>query len=239
MRTILSLVFLIILVYCGWTGFKKGLIMGIFSLLAIVISVYGANLLAETYSGEVVDALRPFASGYVETEVVDKTVRPAMGMDAGNLSRSDFFAQNPGREKEFCVLVYEGMGIYDVTSEQLSREAMDMAKERNMDLIDAVVEVLCIRISYAAAFLLAFLMILIVLTVIGNIPNISFKIPNLDALNDVGGAVLGVAYGVCLLMVFGWALKFLGMLIPQSTLSETFLVSWFMDQSILVDYLGI
>ena len=100
MRTILSLVFLIILVYCGWTGFKKGLIMGIFSLVAFVISVYGANLLAETYSGEVVDALRPFASGYVETEVVDKKVRPAMGMDAGNLSRSDFFAQNPGREKE-------------------------------------------------------------------------------------------------------------------------------------------
>ena len=239
MRTILSLIFLVILVYSGWVGYKKGLIMGIFSLIAFIVSVYGANLLSETYSGEVVDALRPFASGFVETEIVDKKVRPAMGMDAGNLSRADFFAQNPGREKEFCTLIYQNLGIYDATSEQLATEAVACAKERNMDLIDGAVEVLCIRIAYVAAFLLAFLMILIVLTVIGNIPNISFKIPNMDAVNDIGGAVLGVVQGACLLLVFGWALKFLGLIIPQETLSETFLVSWFMDQSILVDYLGI
>jgi len=239
MRTILSLIFLVILVYSGWAGYKKGLIMGIFGLLAFVISVYGANLLAETYSGEVVDALRPFASGFVETEIVEKTVRPAMGMDAGNLSRADFFAQNPGREREFCILVYQELGIFDATSEQMADEAIACARDRNLDLIDGVVEVLCSRISYAAAFLLAFLMILIILTVLGNIPNISFKIPNFDAVNDVGGAVLGVLQGACLLLVFGWALKFVGMLIPQSTLSETFLVSWFMDQSVLVSYLGI
>ena len=82
-------------------------------------------------------------------------------------------------------------------------------------------------------------MILIALTVLGNIPNISFKIPNLDILNDVGGAVMGVAQGVCLLLVFSWAMKFTGLLIPQETVSETFLVPWFMDQTILVNYLGI
>ncbi len=239
MRTILSLIFLIILVYSGWAGYKKGLIMGIFGLLIFVVSVYGANLLAATYSGEVVDALRPFASGYVETEVVDKTVRPAMGMDAGNFSQTDFFAQNPGREKEYCMLIYQGMGIFDATSEQLSREAVETARLKSIDILDAVVEVLCTRIAYAAAFLLAFVMILILLTAVGNIPNFSFKIPNMDALNDIGGAILGIVQGACLLLVFGWALKFMGILIPQSTLSETFLVSWFMDQSVLVNYLGI
>ena len=239
MRTILSLVFLSILVICTWSGYKKGLIMGIFSLLAFVISVYGADLLADTYSGEVIDALRPFASGFVEVNVVDKKVRPVLGIDSTNLSVSDFFAQNPGREKEFCTLTYKGMGIFDATSEQMAGEAVTYAKENNVDLTDAVVEVLCIRISYVAAFILAFLMILIILTVLGNIPNISFKIPNLDALNDIGGAVTGLVQGVCLCLVLGWALKFLGLLIPQETLSDSFLVPWFMDQSILVHYLGI
>ena len=37
----------------------------------------------------------------------------------------------------------------------------------------------------------------------------------------------------------GWALKFVGLAIPQETLSDTFLVSWFMDRSILVHFLGI
>ena len=96
MRTVLSMIFLIILVFCSWSGYKKGLIMGIFSILAFVVSVYGANLLAVTYSGEVVDALRPFASGFVEVNIVDKKVRPAMGLDAMTLSTADFFAQNPG-----------------------------------------------------------------------------------------------------------------------------------------------
>lgn len=239
MRTVLSLIFLIILVFCGWSGYKKGLIMGIFSVLAFVISVYGANLLAVTYSGEVVDALRPFASGFVEVNIVDKKVRPAMGLDAMTLSTADFFAQNPGREKEFCTLTYKAMGIYDATSEQMADEASALTREKDIDITDAVVDVLCARISFVAAFLLAFIMVYILVTVILNIPNISFKIPNLDALNDIGGAVLGVIQGICILLVVGWALKFAGLLIPQETLSETFLVPWFMDQSILVQYLGI
>lgn len=239
MKTILSLVFLAILVYSGWSGYKKGLIMGIFSLLAFVISVYGANLVSQTYSGEVVDALRPFASGFVDVNIVDKEIRPAMGIEDTALSTADYFALYPGRETEFCTMIYQKMGIFDATSEQMAAEAMTWARENNVSVTDAAVEVLCRRISFVGAFLLSFLMILIVLTVLGNIPNISFKIPNLDALNDIGGAIMGVAQGVCLLLVFGWALKFTGMLIPQETLSETFLVPWFMDQSLLVQYLGI
>ena len=239
MKTILSLIFLAILVYSGWSGYKKGLIMGIFGLLAFVISVYGANLLALTYSGEVVDALRPFASGFVEVNIVDNQVRPAMGITETSLSTADYFAQNPGRETEFCTMIYQKMGIFDATSEQMASEAVAYAKENGVSAMDAAVEVLCRRISFVGAFLLTFLMILIALTVIGNIPNISFKIPNLDALNDIGGAVMGVAQGVCLLLVFGWVLKFTGMLIPQGTIEETFLVPWFMDQTILVSYLGI
>ena len=239
MKTILSLVFLAVLVYCGWSGYKKGLIMGIFSLLAFVVSVYGANLVSQTYSGEVVDALRPFASGFVDVNIVDKEIRPAMGIEDTALSTADYFTLYPGRETEFCTMIYQKMGIYDATSEQMAAEAMSWARENNVSATDAAVEVLCRRISYVGAFLLSFLMILIVLTVIGNIPNISFKIPNMDALNDIGGAVMGVVQGVCLLLVFGWALKFTGLLIPQETLSETFLVPWFMDQSLLVHYLGI
>ena len=52
MKAVLSLLFLSILIFCVWSGYKKGLVMGIFSLIAFVVSVYGANLLSQTYSGE-------------------------------------------------------------------------------------------------------------------------------------------------------------------------------------------
>ena len=147
MKAVLSLLFLSILIFCAWSGYKKGLVMGIFSLIAFVVSVYGANLLSQTYSGEVIDALRPFASGFVEVNVVNKTVRPAMGIDSAHLSVKDYFAQTPGREPEFCTLTCSGMGIYESTSEQMADEAVAYARENNAELIDAVVEVLCRRIS--------------------------------------------------------------------------------------------
>ena len=239
MKAVLSLLFLSILIFCVWSGYKKGLVMGIFSLIAFVVSVYGANLLSQTYSGEVIDALRPFASGFVEVNVVDKTVRPAMGIDSTNLSVKDYFAQNPGRETEFCTLTYNGMGIYESTSEQMADEAVAYAKENNAELIDAVVEVLCRRISYVGGFILAFVMILILLTVIGNIPKISFQIPNHELLNDIGGAVAGLVQGMAFCLIIGWALRFVGLLVSQETLSNTFLVSWFMDRTIFVHLLGI
>ena len=46
MKAVLSLLFLSILIFCVWSGYKKGLVMGIFSLIAFVVSVYGANLLS-------------------------------------------------------------------------------------------------------------------------------------------------------------------------------------------------
>ena len=237
MKAVLSLLFLSILIFCAWSGYKKGLVMGIFSLIAFVVSVYGANLLSQTYSGEVIDALRPFASGFVEVNVVNKTVRPAMGIDSANLSVKDYFAQNPGRETEFCTLTYNG--IYESTSEQMADEAVAYARENNAELIDAVVEVLCRRISYVGGFIIAFVMILILLTVIGNIPNISFQIPNHELLNDIGGAVAGFVQGIAFCLIIGWALRFVGLLVSQETLSNTFLVSWFMDRTIFVHLLGI
>lgn len=239
MKAILSLLFLAVLIFCTWSGYKKGLILGIASFLAFIISVYSANLLSQTYSGEIVDALRPFVSGYIEVNVVDETVRPAMGMTDSGLSTKDFMAQNPDRELEYCTRIYDSMGLYETTCDQLAQEAVEYAAANEMDLTNAAVEVLCVRVAFVLGFLLAFAMVLIVLTVIINIPNLAFKIPNHEMLNDIGGVIMGFVQGICLLSVGGWALKFTGLIFPQDTIANTFLVSWFMDGSLLVRILGV
>ena len=82
-------------------------------------------------------------------------------------------------------------------------------------------------------------LILIVLTVIGNLPNLTFKIPDMDVLNDVGGLVLGIVQGILFCFLITWALKFTGILLPQETLSESTILSWFMRQDLLYNFLGI
>lgn len=239
MKLILTLLFLGIILFCAWTGYKKGMIMGVGSLLIFVVSVYFANLLSTTFSGEVIDALRPFASGYVETEIVDKVVRPALGIDMTNLSVTDFMAMNPGKEQQFSQLIFENMGIYEPTAEQMANESILYAQQFGWGIEDSAVEILCIRVAYAAGFILSFVMVIIILTAIGNIPNLSFKIPGFDTLNDISGAILGLAQGFCLCLFIAWGLKFTGILISQDILADTGLVSWFMSRTVLVNILGI
>ncbi|MDO4749300.1 MAG: CvpA family protein [Eubacteriales bacterium] len=238
MDTIIDLLLLAILLICGWTGYKKGIIMGIGGLLALIISIYGANLLSNTFSYEVIDGLRPFASGYVET-VSDSTVTAEFGLTDSKTSIRDYLKQNPDKELDYCESCFRATGIYGKTAKGLAEEAMAYAEEQNVELTEAVTEILCLRIAYAAGFILAFLLIIIILTVIGNLPNLSFKLPNLDMVNDIGGAVLGVLTGFSFCIVIVWALQFTGILISQEIIGDTLLASSLMKMGILNKFLGL
>ena len=50
MNVLIDIVLLLIIALCIWGGYKKGLIMEIGGILAILIAVYGGILLAGTYS---------------------------------------------------------------------------------------------------------------------------------------------------------------------------------------------
>ena len=66
LRWIIDIVLLLILLGCAWKGYRNGLIPGIFMLLALLASLYGAKLVAETYSEEFISILEPFASGMTD-----------------------------------------------------------------------------------------------------------------------------------------------------------------------------
>jgi len=237
MDTAIDIILLTILLICGWSGYKKGIIMGVGGLLAVAVSLYGANLLSNTFSYEVIDGLRPFANGYMET-VVDDVVGPELGLDS-RTSIDDFLKQNPDVDRRFCESCFRSIGIYAPTAELLAEEALQYAGEQSVALTRAVPEVLCSRAAYIGGFILAFLIIIILLTVIGNLPNLSYKLPHLDLVNDIGGAVLGVATGFSFCVVIAWVLQFTGLLIGQEVLGETILTSSIMRLGLLSRFLGI
>ena len=241
MNAVLTLSLLLIVLLCIWSGYKRGLILSVLSILAIILSIYSANLLSTTYSYEVIDALRPFASGYVETTINDK-VRAEYniaGVETASISVDDYLAAHPNEVQPFCARTFEHLGIHSKTAERLAAETEDYAAKQDMDIREALVEVLCLRITYVAGFILAFILTLIILTVLGNLPNLSFKIPDMDLLNDVGGLVLGLVQGILFCFIVTWALKFTGIIISQESLGESAILSWFMRQDLLYKFLGI
>lgn len=240
MKAFLDLAVIAIIVICIWGGYKKGLIMAVGGILAILISLYGANIVANTFSGDVIPAMRPFVNGYTE-----KTVREeggaleAMGWDKLDQSLEDILLEQPEKRQQFFSECYQCVGIHPSSADAMAREAEAYADLNDETAMNAVVQILCERVSFVACYILAFLMILIVLTVIGNLPNLSFKLPNLDMVNDICGAVLGAVTGFMFCVILVWALKFMGIIIGHDTLEETKLASLFLKSDILYKYLGI
>ena len=241
MDTILDLLLFGIIIVCGWTGYKKGIIMGIGGILVIIVAVYGANLLANTFSYEVLPVMRPFASGYIESRINedDKGVLAELGYDDVDLSLRDLIVQHPDLKTDLCKLTFERFGLSGTVTDQLTDETLAYSKDGDTDLIHSIAEILCRRLSFVVCFLLAFILIAILLTVIGNLSNLSFKIPGIDLVNDIGGAVLGVITGVMFCFVAAWVLKYTGLVIKEHVLADTWLTSMFIEKDVLTQYIGV
>jgi len=241
MKAIIDLVLLGILVICIWNGYKKGIIMGVGGIICIVVAIYGANLLSNTFSHDVVPALKPFAEGFTESIISgkDSTVMKNMGWEDEEYSVEDLLAAHPDRSVEFCAECYETLGIDPATAEILGQRAVTYAEETDESIWASVGHILCETISYVACFILAFLLILIILTVIGNLPNLSYKLPRLDLVNDIVGALLGLVTGLMFCVILVWALKFMGMLLGSDTLAATRLGGFLLEKNYLLKYLGI
>lgn len=263
MDTLFDILFVAIIIVCGWAGYKKGLIMGIGGVLVIIVSIYGANLLSHTFSYDVIPALRPFVSGYMDTtyrnsvykqldieipEEEEDDKEDEEGEDSDYVfydqniqeddrliySLNDLIEMNPEIEEDVYIVGYRDIGISEQTAKRMAADVLERRElDETEDRYDSYVEVLCQKLSFVAGFILIFLLILILLTVVANLPNLSYKIPGADIVNDIAGAVLGLVTGFMFCIILTWVLKFTGIVIGADTLDNTVFVKWFVNRDIL------
>ena len=245
MRWAIDLTLVAVLLLCGWNGYKKGLIMGVGGVACILVSLYGACLLSSTFSYEVVSAVRPFAGGYID-RVIANDVSEEMGFlydketpPEERYSINDIVDQDNKAAEEFAVTTFRCLGIYDTAARQMGQEAVTFSAENKVTLREAVTEIFCSRMVYVAGVILCFFIILILLVFIGNIPNLSFRLPNMEEVDEIGGAIIGVVRGLLFGMLIVWALKFMGILIGPDTLSTTLLGRVLVKIGIVSKFIGI
>ncbi|MCD8088493.1 MAG: CvpA family protein [Oscillospiraceae bacterium] len=243
LATIINLILVVIIVVCAWQGFKKGIIMGIVGVLVIILSLYGGQLLSDTFSYEVIPVLKPFLSGYMETQV-ENTTYELLGyeMDENenyvvDYSLSDLLDQNPGIEETVAVETYKSLGFFDAIAEDLGAKVVEYMDENDATLSSSVITILCQAVTWYGGFLLFFIIIYALLTVLVNIPNLSFRLPYVGIVNDVVGLGIGIFTGFLLCSVIIWALQFVGLLIPEETLRSASLATYFLDKNMLSNYI--
>ena len=228
-RLILNIVLLLIVALCTWTGYRKGLIAGIAGILAVVIALFGGSLLSSAYSHEVVPVMEPFADGYIDSQNIRDDVLETLGYGYTDLSLEDILARDSSLRYDYAVECMKIVGVYQDRAEEMAQKAVDLADRSGVSMTDAVVTVLCDTGSFVGGLLVAFLLILILLVAIGNIGNLSFRLPNLELLDEIGGAVLGFVKGFLYCVLLCWVLSFLGIIIGKDTLETTTLAQFFLQ----------
>ena len=238
MRWVIDLMLLAVLLLCAFNGYRKGILMEVGAVVCLLISLYGATVIANNFSMEVVAAVKPFAGGYIEG-VFANDVPVLLGYDLNEYSVNDIVASDPEKAYDVAEATFLCMGIYEDTAAELAEEAQTYAAENGVPLRSAIVDITCNTGVYAASVALCFMIILIFLTFLGNLPNLSFRLPNMEEMDEIGGAVVGVVRGALLGMLAVWVLKFMGILIGEDTISSTILAKLFDKIGIISFFLGV
>lgn len=228
MKLFINIVLLLIVAMCIWRGCKKGFVSGIVGILAVVIALYGGSFLSEKYAGQVIPVLEPFVNGYIDSQKTRSAALEKMGYGDSELSLEDVLAQDSSLRYDYAFECSKSLGLNDKLSERIAEKSVKYAEKTGENMTEAVISVMCDTISYVGGLLLAFLLILILLTAITNIGSLSFKFPKMPMLDYVGGGVLGFVKGFLYCSLFCWLLGFMGIIIGADTLDGTALAKFFM-----------
>lgn len=228
MKAVIDIILLIIIALCTWNGYKRGLVGGIAGILAIIVALFGGSLLSSAYSQEVVPALEPFIDGYVDSQNNRDAVLESMGYGESDYSVEDILAQDGSLKYDYAYECLVSVGFYSRTAEKLAVKAVDLTERDEMDITEAVVSVVGDTATFVACAALGFLLILIFLVAIANIGNLSLRLPNMENLDEIGGAVVGFIKGFIYCVLLCWLLSFLGLAIGKDTLAETTLARFFL-----------
>ncbi|MCF0120068.1 MAG: hypothetical protein HUJ65_00400 [Oscillospiraceae bacterium] len=250
MHLIIDLILILIVAYCAFRGYKAGIIRGLCGILAIIVALYGANIVTSVYSSEFSGMLTPFVSGVVDSSVskvltgedqdetkkagkiisfllrkdddteeeTDETAEPRrVFIELQESEKEDVFAVSYATMRYFGLSDGPANNIAEKTAAQTSKVGQQMAVDLTSNLCDAMTEVIL--------FMVAFIILAIVFAVIGNIIDLTFAVPGIEKVEPYVGIALGLVKGIIVIMVIGTFFRYAGILISNSTLEKTKLLS--------------
>ena len=243
MSFILDILLLAIIGLCGWRGFRTGIINGVCGILAIIVAIYGANLVAKAYSDDFTSMLEPFIMGIVDTtsdEILGINQDEEMTQEEIEAALEAVQDENGQMDPyQVSIRVLMKLGLAESAAEDIAKEAIAGESKVSAALISDLGSRLCARVAFVAVFMVAFILISIVFMVIGNIFDLSFGLPGHENLNHITGAALGVIKGILIVLVIACLFRYLGLLIPEDIIEGTWILEGTMSSNKLASILGI
>ena len=258
--TVLAIDFAIIAIiaFCGWRGYRNGLIRGVFGIVALIVSVFVANIAAEAYSEEFTGMLNPFVGGIIDSalndadaedsepdieesdyisEYISKHISENNGENSGKSSKKEN-SLSVG-ESEKIVKAYLTLRRIGLPKPAAARIAMLSADNETGELLsDVIADKVSSVLAYIAVFAIAFILLAIVFAVVGNLIGFVFSLPGLKLLDSIAGVVFGLAKGLLIVFTLATVARYFGLL-ALDTIEETSLLNYLINNNPVANMLGL
>lgn len=236
------------ILFCGWRGYKNGLIRGVFGVVSLIVSLLVGNIVAVAYSEDFTVMLDPFVSGLVESTFTD------MRDEGIEYDPVEHDHQNKTEDFGRAYTALRLIGISESASVKVAEEAVEpggQEEDGTEDIADGEVEggarvILTDRIAgklsgilaYVAVFAVAFILIAIILAVIGNLVSFVFSLPGLKLVDMIAGSALGLLKGFIIVYALAAIVRYFGLVAPQ-IIEGTSILKHFVNNNLIADIIGI
>lgn len=238
---IYDLVILVVLILFALWGRHRGLILSIFSFVALLVAIAGGFIASNLLTPPVTAWVQPT----VENAVVS-AVQSALPEDAvdviGNISPDDIpvdmdFTDGFSFDALQDYLKENDLELPDQVQnflKQMDEEAFSVLTGHTSaeEMVSSAAEKITETIVHIVLFLLAFVLILILWHVLARALDLVSRLPGLNAMNKLGGFLFGALRGALFLFVCAWLLQkaqtFGTVLIPGEAIAQSYLLRFFM-----------
>ena len=229
----LDLAVIAIIAFCGWRGYRNGLIRGVFGVVSLVVSLFLASVAATAYSEEFTKILNPFVGGIVDSALVEI-------MDGEHEYNLDAL-ENKSENFITAYAALRRIGLPEASALRVAELATEDNREEKVPtgfFSDIIADKLSSALAFVAVFGIAFILLAIIFTVIGNLVGIVFSLPGLNLLDTVAGVLFGVLKGLIIVLTLAAIVRYAGLLAPE-TLSGTSILKYIVNNNAIANRIGI
>lgn len=195
---IVDLILLLIFVVCILSGYRKGVILSLCSLLILALSCLGAVALEHALTPKVADWLEPQVTAYVAGQIQDGVAQTTQNA----VEQTEEAGLTIGGQQ---VTVGDLAGILKNFGLDVEESAQNAAQDMTTPIVQSVAQTVSRMIVETLAglliFLVGFLVIYLILRGLSLIVNLVDLLPVVHTLNHAGGALIGGLTGALLLCV--------------------------------------
>lgn len=245
----------ILLLFALW-GRHRGLILSVFSLVAVVVAIAGGLFLSKALAPTVTKWVMPLVEdkvvSTVETVIPEEVTEVFNNLAPGETIRDavtellpEDFVLDENTSLPSMEQIREYLDNADLKLPEEVHNLLDQIKDEDVEAIaesKSVEEVVSTAagtivevIVRVVLFLLIFVLILILWNVLARALDLVSRLPVLNSMNKLGGFLFGLVRGTLFLFLAAWVLRHIPtvteQLIPAETVEQTYLLKFFLTMN--------